>query len=201
MKERKVIDFQKTKRKINFRKLLRALRIPIVAIAVVIAVFLSARLIGNVATSNATDALRQIKSVFSKGTGFPYSLEKTDVKKIDSIGNRLLILSGEESLVLDRKAGEQFRLQLGNAESKVITSNGRALVYSNGSNKVILQSKTEQLGTVEEGGAVVTAALSEKGNFATAHTDKSGKSILTVYNRKFGKEFVWSCANERIAAI
>ena len=201
MKEKKVIDFQKTKRKINFRKLLRALRIPIVAFAVIIAIFLSARLIGNVATSNATDALRQIKSVFSNGTGFPYSLENTDVKKIDSIGNRLLILSSDESLVLDRKAGEQFRYQLGNAESKVITSNGRALVYSNGSNKVILLSKTEQLGTLEEGGAVVTAALSKKGNFATAHTDKSGKSILTVYNRKPGKEFVWSCANERIAAI
>ena len=201
MKDKNVIDFEKSKRKINIKKVLRALRIPIVAIAVVIAVFLSARLIGNVATSNATDAIRQIKSVFSNGGGFPYSLESREIKKIDSIGNRMLILSSDESLVLDRKAGEQFRLQLGNAESKVIASNGRALVYSNSSGKVILQSKTEQLGTVEAESAVVTAALSKKGNFAISHTDKNGKSILTVYDRKLEKEFVWSCANERIAAI
>lgn len=200
-KDKKVIDFEKTKRKINIKKLLRALRIPIVAVAVIIAIFLSARLIGNVATSNATDAIRQIKSVFSSGGGFPYSLESREVKKIDSIGNRMLILCSDESLVLDRKAGEQFSYQLGNAESKAITSNGRALVYSNGSNKVILQSKTEQLGTVEEEGAVVTASLSKKGNFATSHMDKNGKSILTVYNRKLEKEFVWSCADERITAI
>ena len=201
MKDKKVVDFQKIKRKINFKKVLRALRIPIVAIAVIIAVFLSARLLGNVATSNTTDALRQIKTLFSDGEGFPYSLHGGDVKKIDSIGNRLLILSSDESLVLDSKAGELFKCQLGNADSKIITSNGRALIYSSGSNKMILQSKTEQLGMIEEDGAVVTAALSSKGFFATSHMDKSGKSILTVYNRKFEKEFVWSCANERVSAI
>ncbi len=201
MKEKKIIDLQKIKRKINFKKVLRALRIPIVAIAVVIAIFLSARLLGNVATSNITDALRQFKTLFSDGEGFPYSLQDGEVKKIDSIGNRMLILSTDESLVLDSKAGELFKYQLGNADSKVITSNGRALVFSNGSSKVTLQSKTEQLGTIEEEGAVVTAALSSKGLFATSHIDKNSKSILSVYNRKFEKEFVWSCANERISAI
>lgn len=201
MKEKKIIDLNKIRRNVNIKKLLRALRIPVVALAVIIAVFLSARLVGNVATSNATDAFRQLKTVFSKGDGFPYSLENREIKKIDTIGNRMLILGTDESLVLDGKAGELYEYQLGNAESKVITSNGRALVYSNGSNKVILQSKTEQLGSVEGEGAVVTAALSKNGVFATAHTDKNAKSILTVYNRKFEKEFVWSCANERIAAI
>ncbi len=201
MKEKKIIELKKTRRNVNFKKVLRILRIPIVAVAVIIAVFLSARLIGNVATSNMTDSLRQIKTVFSKGEGFPYSLENREVKKIDTIGNRVLILSSDESLVLDSKAGELFKYQLGNAESKAVTASGRALVYSNGSNKVILQSKTEQLGSIEEDGAVVTAALSKKGNFATAHMDKSAKSILTVYNRKLEKEFVWSCANERISSI
>ncbi len=201
MKEKKIIDLKKIRRNVNFKKMLRVLRIPIVAVAVIIAVFLSARLIGNVATSNATDNLRQIKSIFSKGDGFPYSLENQDVKKIDTIGERFLILSNDESLVLDSKAGELFKYQLGNVESKVVTANGRALVYSNGSNKVILQSKTEQLGSIEEDAAVATVALSKKGYFATSHLDKNGKSILTVYNRKFEKEFVWNCANERISAI
>ena len=150
MKDKKIIDLNKRRKKLNFKKLLRALRIPIVVFAVIIAIFLSARLVGKVATSNITDSIRQIGTVFSDGKGYPYSLKSLNARKTDAIGDRLMIISSDESLVLDSRAGELFRYQLGNAESKVITSNGRALVYSNGSGKVILQSKTEILGTVEE---------------------------------------------------
>lgn len=200
MKDKKIIDLRKVKNKINFKKLLRILRIPIVVFAVAVALFLSARLIGNVAMSNATDSLRQIKTLVSKGEGFPYSLEGRNVKKTEAIGERMLIISDDESLVLDSKAGELFSYQLGNAEPKAISFNGRALVYSNGSNKVILQSKTEQLGSIEEESAVVTAALAKNGWFATAHSAE-GQNVLTVYNSRFEKEFVWQCANERITAI
>lgn len=200
MKDKKIIDFKKGKQKVNFKKLIRFLRIPVVVFAVVVALFLSARLIGNVAMSNATDSLRQIKTLVSRGDGFPYSLGGKNVKKTDAIGERMLIVSDDESLVLDSKAGELFSYQLGNAEPKAISFNGRALVYSGGSNKVILQSKTEQLGSVEEGGAVVTAALAKNGWFATVHS-ANGHSVLTVYNGKLEKEFIWECSNERITAV
>ncbi len=200
MKEKKIIDFKKGKQKVNFKKLLRFMRIPVVVFAVAVALFLSARLIGNVAMSNATDSLRQIKTLVSRGNGFPYSLEGENVKKIDAIGERMLIVSDGESLVLDSKAGELFSYQLGNAEPKAISFNGRALIYSSGSNKVVLQSKTEQLGSIEENGAVVTAALAKNGWFATVHSAE-GHSVLTVYNSKFEKEFIWECSNERITAV
>ena len=200
MKEKKIIDLKKAKQKVNFKKLLRFLRIPVVVFAVAVALFLSARLIGNVAMSNATDSVRQIKTLVSDGNGFPYSLEGENVRKTDTIGERMLIVSDGESLVLDSKAGELFSYQLGNAEPKAISFNGRALVYSNGSNKVILQSKTEQLGSIEEGGAVVTAALSKNGWFATVHS-VNAHSVLTVYNSKFEKEFMWECSNERITSV
>ena len=201
MKDKKIIDLNKRRKKLNFKKLLRALRIPIGVFAVIIAIFLSARLVGKVATSNITDSIRQIGTVFSDGKGYPYSLKSLNARKTDAIGDRLMIISSDESLVLDSRAGELFRYQLGNAESKVITSNGRALVYSNGSGKVILQSKTEILGTVEEPRAVVTAALAENGRFATSRLTESARSVLTVYDSKFGKEFEWECAEERITAI
>lgn len=201
MKEGKIISLKKRQIKLNFKKLLYSLRIPIVIAVVIVALFLSARLIGNVAMSNITDSLRQVKTLFSKGQGFPYSLENANAIKIDAIGNRMLIIGEDESIVLDGKAGELFGYQLGNAESRVISFNGRALVYSNGSNKVILQSKTEQLGSVDEQGAVITAALAKNGWFATSYSAESSQSVLTVYNSRFEKEFIWNCANERIAAI
>lgn len=201
MKEEKIIDLNKRRRKLNYKKILSALKIPIVILAVVAALILSARLVGKVAMSNITDSLRQIKTIFSKGEGFPYEIADEDVLKIEAIGNRILILSEDSSLVLDSKAGELLRFQLSNAKSKVTTFNGRALIYSNGSQNVIMQSKTEQLGSIEEDGAVITAAISKNGWFATVYASEGKHSVLTVYNNKFEKEFIWQCANERINAV
>ena len=201
MKEEKIIDLNKRRRKLNYKKILSALKIPIVILAVVAALILSARLVGKVAMSNITDSLRQIKTIFSKGEGFPYEIADEDVLKIEAIGNRILILSEDSSLVLDSKAGELLRFQLSNAKSKVTTFNGRALIYSNGSQDVIMQSKTEQLGSIEEDGAVITAAISKNGWFATVYASEGKHSVLTVYNNKFEKEFIWQCANERINAV
>ncbi len=200
MKEEKIIDLNKRRRKLNYKKFLSALKIPIVILAVVAALILSARLVGKVAMSNVTDSLRQIKTIFSKGQGFPYATGD-DVLRVEAIGNRILILGEDNSLVLDGKAGEQFRLQLSNASSKVTALNGRALIYGNGSQNVIMHSKTEQLGSVKENGAVVTAAISENGWFATTYASEGTHSVLTVYNNEFEKEFIWQCADERINAI
>lgn len=201
MNEEKIIDINKGRKKLNYKKILSVLKIPVIILAVVAALFLSARLIGNVAMSNVTDAFRQIKTVFTKGKGFPYSLEDVEVEKVEAIGNRILVLTEDNSLVLDRKAGELYKTQLFAEDTKVITHNGRALLYSNNSSKVVMQSKTEELGSVEADGSVVTAALSKNGWFATSHSDKENLSVLTVYNNRFEKEFVWNCSNERITAI
>ena len=201
MNEEKIIDINKGRKKFNYKKLLFALRIPIIILAVVAALLLSARLVGKVATSNVTDSFRQIKAVFSKGESFPYSIEGFEVDKVEAIGNRVLILTEDNSLVLDKKAGELFKTQLFAEDTKVISANGRVLLYSNKSEKVVMQSKTEKLGSVEADGSVVTAALAKNGWFATSHSDKDNLSVLTVYNNRFEKEFVWNCANERITAI
>lgn len=201
MNEEKIIDINKGRKKLNYKKIISLLKIPVIILAVVAALLLSARLVGKVAMSNITDAFRQIKTVFSKGEGLPCSLESLDAEKIEAIGDRILILTEDNSIVLDKKAGELFRMQLFAENTKVITHNGRALLYSNNSSKVVMQSKTEELGSVEADGAVVTAALSENGWFATSHSDNENLSVLTVYNNRFEKEFVWNCANERITAI
>lgn len=201
MSEGKVIDINKGRKKLNYKKILSVLKIPIIILAVAAALLLSARLVGKVAMSNVTDAFRQIKTVFSKGAGFPYSIEDLEIERIEAVGNRILVLTQDNSLVLDRKAGELYKTQLFAEDTKVITHNGRALLYSNNSEKVVLQSKTEELGSVEAEGSVVTAALAKNGWFATSHPSGETLSVLTVYNNRFEKEFVWNCANERIAAI
>ena len=175
--------------------------IPAVILVVAVAFLLSARLLGNVAVSNTVDGIREIKTLFSDGKGFPYSTGEEKISKIELIDNRLLLLSEDKCTVLDRKAGKWFENQITNPGSKVITENGRALIFSNNSTQVIMQSQTEELGKINADGQVVTAALSYNGAFATSHTGEETQSVLTVYNNRFEKEFQWNCSNERISSI
>lgn len=201
MKNQKIIPLKKLRNKKNLKKILSLLIIPAVFLVVAIAFLLSARLLGNVAVSNTIDGLREIKTLFSHGSGFPYALGEEKINKIELIDNRILILGEDKCTVLDRKAGEWFENQITNPDSKVITENGRALVYSNGSSQVILQSRTEELGRINAEGQVVTAALGYNGAFATSHTGEESQSVLTVYSSRFEKVFQWNCSNERISSI
>lgn len=201
MADKKIVDLNKFRNKKLAKKIFVFLRIPIVILVVVAALFLSARLLGNVAVSNITDTLRQTSEIFEKGKGYPYSTDVSKFRKAVSIGSSPLIVYDDSGVVLSSSANEIFSLPLGSADSKVISKNGRALIYSNSSNDVILQSKTEKLGGITEEGAVVAAALSKNGYFATSHASEANQSVLTVYNNRFEKVFQWNCSQERIADI
>lgn len=201
MADKKVIDLNKFRNKKLAKKIFVFLRIPIVILAVVAALFLSARLLGNVAVSNVTDTLRQTDEIFKKGEGYPYSTDVSKFRKAAAIGSTPLIVYDDSSLVLSSSANEIFTMPLSYADSKVTTKNGRALIYSNSSNDVILQSKTEMLGSISEENAVVAAALAKNGYFATSHASEENQSVLSVYNNRFEKVFQWNCSQERIADI
>lgn len=201
MANKKIVSLQKKRNIALIKKIFRIIRIPVVILAVAAALFLSARLLGNVAVSNITDGIRQVKTLFSKGEGYPYSLEAFDFRKVDAIGNRPLVLCDDSSVVLSSSAGKLFEMQLGVADSKVITKNGRAMIFSNSSNKIILQSKTEKLGEMTAEGTVVAAALAENGSFAVSYAKGEYQSVLSVYNSRFKEVFRWECSQERIADI
>lgn len=201
MADKKVVDLNKFRNKKLAKKIFVFLRIPIVILVVVAALFLSARLLGNVAVSNVTDTLRQTGELFKKGEGYPYSIDVSKFRKAAATGSSPFIINDESSIVLSSSANEIFSMPLSYADSKVITKNGRALIYSNSSNDVILQSKTEKLGGISEDGAVVAAALAKNGYFATSHASEENQSVLTVYNNRFEKVFQWNCSQERISDI
>lgn len=201
MANKKIIKLSKQRNKKLAKKIFKMLRIPIVVIVVLSAIFLSARLLGNVAVSNITDTLREVKTVFVKGEGYPRAVDAFNFREATSIGSKPLIISDDSTQVLSKSASEIFSMQLVSGDSKAVTKNGRALIYSNTSNEVILQSRTEKLGSVEESGSVVTAELAKNGYFATSYPSDEYQSVLSVYNRYFEKVFQWNCSQERISSI
>ncbi len=200
MAEKKIISLRKKRNIITAKKIFKIMRTPVVILAVAAALFLSARLMGNVAVSNITDGIRQVKTVFTKGEGYPYSLDTFSFQRADSIGSGVLAVYNDSTAVLNSSADELFNMQI-KPGSRVITQNGRALVYGTASNEVVLQSKTEKLGSITEDSAVVAAALADNGSFATSHASEKHQSILRVYNSRFKNVFQWNCSQERIADI
>ena len=200
MAEKKIISLQKKRNMLTAKKIFKIMRIPVVILAVAAALFLSARLMGNVAVSNITDGIRQVKTVFAKGGGYPYSLDTFNFKKADAIGSGVITVNNDSTVVLNSSADELFNMQI-KPGSRVITQNGRALIYGTASNEVILQSRTEKLGSITEESSVVVAALADNGSFATSHASEKHQSILRVYNSRFKNVFQWNCSQERVADI
>ena len=62
MADKKIIKFSRKRNKKLAKKIYRIVRIPLAVLAVVFAVFLSARMLGEVAVSNISDAFRDRKS-------------------------------------------------------------------------------------------------------------------------------------------
>lgn len=201
MAEKKIINLSKKRNAVTAKKVFKWLRIPLVVLVVAAALFLSARLMGNVAVSNITDSIRQIKTIFTKSEGYPYSLETLNFRSAVPIGGGPLIVYDNSTLVMNAAADEIFSLQIDNGDSKAVARNGRALIYSATSNEVILQSKTEKLGSITEQNPVTVAALAENGSFATSHAADENQSILSVYNNRFKKIFQWNCTQEFITDI
>ncbi len=200
-KKKKIVKLSKQRNKKLAKKIIKLLRIPIVVIAVLSALFLSARLLGNVAMSNVTDTVREIKTTFTKGGGYPYSLDAFGFREATAIGGKPLVVFDDSTKVLSSSAHENFSMQLVSGDSKVISKNGRALIYSNTSNELVLQSRTEKLGSIEENGTIVTAQLSKNGCIAASYASDEYQSVLSVYNRNFKKIFQWNCSQERISSI
>ena len=201
MAEKKIINLKKKRNEITAKKVFRWLRIPLVILVVAAALFLSARLMGNVAVSNVTDSIRQIKTIFIKSEGYPYSLDILNFGSAVPVGGGPLIVYDNSTLVMNAAADEIFTMQLDYADSKAVARNGRALIYSSSSNEVILQSKTEKLGSITEQNPVTVAALAQNGGFATSHAADEKQSILSVYNNRFKKIFQWNCSQEFITDI
>lgn len=200
-KDKSVIDLNKVRKKLATKKVFRLLKIPVVILVFIMAIFLSARLLGNVATSNATDAIRAIPSLFSRSGSFPYDADSLNFRKADLIGNDLVIITTDSAKVISSAVKEREICQLDSADSKVITENGRALIFSNSSGKVSLHSKTEKLGSIDVGATVNTVALADNGYFAVTYPSDKAQSVIEVRNSRFKKVFQWNCSKEFISAI
>lgn len=201
MAENNIVNLNRERFWLLLKKILRVLRIPLIILAVLALLLLGVRLMGEVASSHLTDAAHDVRLLFSKGKGYPYTLEAYQTRHVTMIGRDPLILTRESCTVLDGSADTVQLTQLPCADSRVVVSNGRALVYSNTTGTLLLLSRSRQLLRQDEKNGVVTAALAANGAYATVTAGEKARSAVRVYNRRQALQFQWNCADERISSV
>lgn len=201
MAKQKIIDLKKEKNIRLIKKIFRTAKYPLMGLVVIGVIFFCAKMLGNIAVSNVTDAVNSVKLAVSSGEGYPYKLENLNVRELAMADGRPLVIYKDSSLVLDSTADTMLNCQISAADSKAVTKNGRVFIYSNSSPEFIIHSKTEKLAEGKEDGNITVAALAKNGSYATSFSTPDAQSVISVYNSRHTMIFRWNCSNERITDI
>lgn len=195
------VDFQKQKKKRTAKKLIKKLRIPLVILIAVMIFSIIYAASGEVRRSNTADIFRAIPKTFGTSRGFPYNEDELSLDKVMLIGDKPLIVSETGVEVISQAADELLLLRTEWSDSRVCSQNGRALVYSNTSDKVFLISRTTVLAELKEEGFPVTACLADNGSFALTYSTDNVQTVVKVYNPRQKLEFEWHCSKEYVSSV
>ena len=195
------LEIQGQSNKPEFRRAMKKIRIPGAVILVIAAGLILLASAGETRRSNFADSFRAIPATLGESTGYPYNENELSLSKAMLIGDKPIIVSANGVKVLSQNADVLQNLHLDWADTKVISVNGRAVVFSNTSNKAYLISRTKQLAIFEEDGTIVTGTVGKNGSTAFSYSTGNAQSLVKVYTPSQDEEFLWECSKEYVSSL
>ncbi len=172
------------------------------AILVVLAlVVIAAQRFGNVTFSSVGDWARSLVSGMQRGDGYPYYFEDSSVVFVDRIGSDLLVVTENETYVLDATARRTNTVQHTYTSPYADSRGGRVLLLDVGGTTYRVQSKSSVLFEGTTAQQLLTGALAKNGAVALATRGDHAQSTLTVLDSRQQEVFRWNCAAETIVAV
>ncbi len=197
----KIIDFNNFSKNGKINNLLKKLRIPIAVLLVIILILLIYASVGETRRSNIADSFRAIPSSFGDSPGYPYSEDDLSLKKMLLIGDKPLVVTSTGVQVLSPDADELFNLHLEWGDTKAVSANGRALIFSNSSDKSFLISRTKELARFDADGVTYTGTVSKNGSVAVASRLDNVQSFVQVFNTRQKFMFAWECSKDYVSSL
>ena len=195
------VDFNKAKHRAQTKKILRKLRIPIAVIAVINVFCIVLAAVGETRRSNFMDSFRAIPATIGDSHGYPYNEDELSLSKVTLVGDKPLIVSESGVKVLSQEGDELYDLHLEWGDTKAITNNGRALIFSNTSGKSYLISRTKTLAQFSEEGLLVTGFVANNGSVAACTTTDTKQSVVRVYNPRQKLVFQLNCDRDYVSSL
>lgn len=201
MADNNSVDLKKEKNKVNAKNILKKLRIPIAILLVVIIAVSSYLLAGPVRRSNFADRFKAIPKTIGETSGYPYSEDELSLDRLMLIGDKPLIVTDDGIEVLSNGASLLQQLHLEWADTRAVSFNGRAFVYSNTSGKAYLISRTGVLETFNEESPIITGTVGKNGCVALSYSTESIQSVVKVYDTRQKLDFEWHCSKEFVSSM
>ena len=195
------LEIQGQSNKPEFRKAMKKIHIPGAVILVIAAALILLASAGETRRSNFADSFRAVPATLGESSGYPYNENELSLSKAMLIGDKPIIVSANGVKVLSQNADVLQNLHLDWADTKVISVNGRAVVFSNTSNKAYLISRTKQLAVFEEDGTIVTGTVGKNGSTAFSYSTGNAQSTVKVYTPSQDEEFLWECSKEYVSSL
>ena len=133
------------------------------------------------------------------GSGaYPTSISGGTIKDVVSNGYYYYVLT-DTNITVYSSGGKIVLNEFHGFSNPIIsTSATRALLYDQGGNAVNIYNLTGKLHTINTKGEIITASISDDGDFVVATHSKSYTSTATVYDDDFNEIYTWNSAKEFI---
>lgn len=197
----RMVNFQKEKKKATTKKVVKAFRIPIAILAVLIVCLVIFLAKGETGRSNFTDSFKAIPATLGENPGYPYSGSDLSLQKLMTVGDKPMLISESSVRVLSQDAAELQEIYPDWADTRAFSQNGRAVLYSNTSNKAYLISRTGILAKFNENDIITTATVANNGGVALSVSESKIQSVVKVYSDTQKDLFQWNCSKDYVSSL
>ncbi len=143
----------------------------------------------------------KIRSALMGSGSYPIELKSTETINTISKGSYYYLLTNTHISVYSSSGKEVLSFEHGFENPVLKTSASRSLVYDQGGNNFYVFDINNVVHTLSTQSEILTAAVSNTGNFAVATTNEKYTSAVTVYDDEANSIYEWYSAKDIINAI
>lgn len=133
------------------------------------------------------------------GTGsYPISVAGSETLNTVAVGNYYYVLTDTNFSAYTNSGKELFNDTHGFEKPVLAVSKGRTLLYDQGGKFVYIYDLRKRVNTVETKNNIITAAISDSGNFAIGTYSDNYASAVSVYNKWYKLIYEWFSAEDTI---
>lgn len=167
----------------------------------IIAVVLLLVIIFEVALPAGIAETIKIRSKLMGSGSYPVALKSTESINTISKGSYYYLLTNTHISTISSSGKEVLNFEHGFENPVLKTSASRSLVYDQGGNTFYVFDIDSVVHTITTEEEILTAAVSNRGNFAVATTNEKYTASVTVYDDEGQNIYEWYSAKDMINAI
>ena len=177
---------------------IRRICIVVILLALVVAIILNR---DNLTPDAISNWLSDSLSADSSEEGFPVGLPSGETVSLLGVGENVALTTQTNVYFYSPRGREMRSIQHSCKSVQAKAGGDNLLVYSVGGNRVLVETKTKNMATVETGNKIITGEISHNGRFAIATESDVYTSEMSVYDKAGNAVFKWTPSGSVITTL